>query len=294
MKIAIAYYTGTGGTERAAKLFAASFALQGAESELFWIRRSPDGGLPPLIDQEADRTVVLFPVHSLNAPALVFEWLNQAGEALQQKAAVISVSGGGAMFPNNACRFEVIRELEAKGFDVTYEAMLVLPPNCLIRTPEEVSAALLAILPQKVEEISEDLVAGKTCRQRPGALEKTLAHWGRSYEKGAKKFGSHIRVGESCTRCGICIEHCPTSNILLAEEGVRFLDRCHACLSCVYRCPNQALHPTAWKSVVLKEGYRLEDWDHPTPPIDGPGVDKLIKGLIWLGVRRYLHMRTKG
>jgi ferredoxin len=183
----------------------------------------------------------------------------------------------------------VIRLLEKKNFRVVYENMLVLPANCLIKTPDEVASALIKLLPHRAEEMTEAILTGEKRRCEPKVWDLVMSHWGKAYEQGAKTFGSNLVVSGSCTLCGRCVENCPAGNIAIDQGGIHFADRCHACLSCIYGCPEHALTPRTWKSLLLKEGYDLDKWGHQELRGDSSQLKKQIKGLLWIGVRRYLH-----
>lgn len=289
MNVLIAYYTGTGGTKRAAEFFSTAFEKRGWQTETLRIKQDRAGRifLDPLIS--FDWLLLLYPVHSFNAPSLVFRWLDGMETGRGRKAAVISVSGGGEMFPNTACRHEVIKLLENKNYSVVYENMLVLPPNCLIKTPSPVASALVFELPKRIFEMADELERGVTRRIRTKALDRMASHWGKSYEKGAKGFGAKLLVSEACTACEDCINACPAGNIFFEKGKIRFGNQCQACLSCVYRCPVKAITPGAWKSFVLKEGYDLTSWSESALKADSHSLDKLAKGILWAGVRRYLN-----
>lgn len=289
MKVFIAYYTGTGGTKRAAEFFSSSFEKRGWETETRRIQQDREGRVAfgPLFSY--DWLLLLYPVHSFNAPSLVFRWLEGMEAGSGRKAVVISVSGGGEMFPNTACRYEVIKLLEKKKYSVVYENMLVLPSNCLIKTPAPVASALVSELPQRICEMTDDLERGVTRRIRTKALDRMMSHWGKSYEKGAQGFGAKLQVSDACTACEDCVNSCPAGNIFLEEGKIQFSNQCQACLSCVYRCPAKAITPGVWKSFVLKEGYDLTYWGESEPKSDFHALDKLAKGILWVGVRRYLN-----
>jgi ferredoxin len=81
---------------------------------------------------------------------------------------------------------------------------------------------------------------------------------------GSHKFGSGIKVLHSCTRCGLCVNNCCSSNIVFEiqeERGVtgkpKFGNRCDMCLGCIYNCPKNALRPTWGAFQVDKKGYDL-------------------------------------
>ncbi len=55
-------------------------------------------------------------------------------------------------------------------------------------------------------------------------------------------------IDGSCVKCGTCAKVCPADNIIVDENGVRFLDRCEGCLGCLHNCPKTAIHLKREKS----------------------------------------------
>lgn len=49
-------------------------------------------------------------------------------------------------------------------------------------------------------------------------------------------------VNDSCIHCGICAKVCPTNNITVTQDAVRFSDHCEVCYSCLHNCPQHAIH----------------------------------------------------
>lgn len=46
-----------------------------------------------------------------------------------------------------------------------------------------------------------------------------------------------------CTNCKLCINNCPTENILLNNGEITFLDKCTYCMRCYNFCPTYAISP---------------------------------------------------
>lgn len=62
--------------------------------------------------------------------------------------------------------------------------------------------------------------------------------------KGAIHEGGEPVYAEGCTRCGACVESCPTGNIALDDAGPRFgVTWCPGCSNCVLVCPAQCIRP---------------------------------------------------
>src|SRR5690554_4877600 len=119
----IVFFSGTGGTRRAAELFERALLsrdLQVVITELV-SRVDVDAYLTTDFAAADSETLVLFfPVYSFNEPTPVAEWVECLPAVLstqaQKQAALISISGGGDIPSNSACRSRVIKKLETKGY----------------------------------------------------------------------------------------------------------------------------------------------------------------------------------
>ena len=281
-QINIVYFSGTGGTERAAKCFEAAFKKAGYTVGLFRLQAESHFGY-----SENVPLMLLYPVYAMNAPALVYKWISSISVSSSAPAIVISVSGGGETSPNTACRVKAIRMLEDKGYIVTYEEMLIMPANVFINIKPEISKLLIDALPKKAEKIVSEIDSGKTLRKKPHVIDRLFSSLGHLEEKGAKSIGQAIIVSDSCIGCAWCSKNCPTGNISIVNEKPVFADKCNFCLSCIYGCPEKALSPGKGKFAVIKQGYNLYEMEKH-PPIENADIDKLTKGWLYGGLRKYL------
>lgn len=260
-KVLITYFSGTGGTRKAASAFAKAFLDKGCQTHTFSLDdlRNPD----PVRAMEcflkaADALVVLYAVHAFDAPEPIYTWIeslpNDAGRAIPTM--VLSVSGGGETWPNTACRHGCIAALEKKGFRVDYEEMLVMPCNWVFALDERLSMHLLRTLPAYARLFTEEFLSGTRKRlpwHKPDIIQQTVPM---REKKGIKRFPQTITVGDSCTGCAWCAKHCPTGTISMEGNRPRFGDTCVGCFRCVYGCPSHALSSSNF--MVLKKGFSLE------------------------------------
>ncbi|MCL1797302.1 MAG: EFR1 family ferrodoxin [Eggerthellaceae bacterium] len=303
----IAYYTGTGSTALVAECFCQELESRGLCGTLQNI--SHDGASPA----DHDLLVVIFPVHASNAPKAIYEWLDalplaeQLPAAKQQPSAkqipptkqqpfvgktpavVISVSGGGEIIPNTASRVSSIKRLEKKGYAVVHDEMIVMPSNFIVGTHELLAAKLFEVLPNKAERIITGVLSGATFRPKPLLIDRFLSLICELEKPATSWFGKAIVASDTCTGCGRCAEHCPAKNITLEEGKPAFSKHCHACLSCIYGCPQNALAAKRFKFIIVKEGYRLEHFQQKLPLAEPVDLDELAKGYVWSGVKRYLQ-----
>ncbi len=283
-KVKIVYYSGTGGTRRVAESFADTFQKIGREvtlTSLFHGQKQDD--------DSADLLVLIYAVYAMNAPLPVDEWILRAEKVEGTPAVVISVSGGGEVSPNTACRRKVIKQLQTKGYHVIYDKMIIMPSNWIVHVPDNIAKKMLEVMPVKVEKIVDDIMNGKSFHARQKLFDRFLSMVGEAEKTGAKGFGRKIIVGDECSGCGSCVKGCPRGNWTMKDGKPIAGDKCIICLNCFYVCPKKALKPGSAKFFVIKEGYnlnRIEQLEHME--ISNEEIDAQLKGMIWSGVRAYL------
>lgn len=279
----LVYFTGTGGTARVADAFERSFKNRSVTVQ----RTELKGGADPAVF--GDVLVLLFPVYAFNAPKPIAEWLKKIQPVKGRPAVVVSVSGGGEISPNTACRAATLRQLEKKGYEVFYEKMVVMPSNFLIGFDESLSAMVLHATPVIVDKVVGELMAGKRHRTAPFGIDRIASKLGYFEVVGGKIFGRHLKVNEKCVDCGWCEKLCPRNNIKIVDGRHSFSNDCVLCLRCVYGCPQRAIEPGFGKFLVLSEGFNLSKvenrMDHLTVY---PRISQATNHSSLRGVRDYL------
>lgn len=283
--VRIVYFSGTGGTKRIAEAFykeARQRSLAVAMDDIAAMNLEERREFAVI---EEELLILLFVVHAFDAPEPVFDWIHRLPRG-KKKAAVISVSGGGEIWPNTGCRKQCCRALEKKGYEVVYENMMCMPCNWMIPANDHVAMRMLQAVPAKVSAILDDLSAGKILRshQRVTPLRSLLIRWER---KGIRTFPRSVRVTDECNGCGWCARHCPVGNIVLEEGKARYLDHCIMCFRCIYGCPHGGLASDS--VMVLKEGYDLRALEKRMEGVPLDPVSVCSKGILWIAVKRYLQ-----
>ena len=284
--VQIFYFSGTQGTALVALKMSDCFNAHGVETLVSELK--DDKPVHPL-----KFLMVLYPVYDFGAPKPVEEWIKQLQAVQQIPAAIISVSGGGEISPNTACRASAMKGLEQKGYDVCYESMIVMPSNVFIHYDDIVSALLLKKLPIKAEEIVSDILAGKRIRKRPLKIDCFFAMLGSIGRNYGKSFSKHLSVKDTCIGCSWCQNHCPRSNISMHNGKPSFGKECVICLRCVYGCPKKAIHVTGFcKALILKEGYDMKALEQSACSLPSElSLSSIANGYLYSGVRKYLNIK---
>jgi ferredoxin/flavodoxin len=287
-KILTVFFSGTGGVKRAADNFEKELTARGCRIftyNLDDLAAGKDMGEMTTFLETADRLLLVYAVHALDAPDPVYDWMEKI-KGRNIPAAVLSVSGGGETWPNTTCRQSCIATLEKKGFNVNYEEMLIMPCNWVFSLSDTLSMHLLAILPVKVKRIAGSILAGEVRRiprRKPDLLQK---HLPAMEKRGTRNFPRSIKISRDCNGCGWCSRNCPTGNISLRQDHPVFTDKCIACFRCVYGCPAKAMRSNNF--MVLKKGFSLAELEkrNTGKPL-GPWQPE-IKGKAFAALGEYL------
>ena len=255
--IRIDYYTGTGCSELVARLLAEKLKADNRNVEVNRIYRTNINGIENL---ETYYYILIFPVHSFNAPQLIYEWVEHlAGNDC--KTALISVSGGGDIVSNSACRNKTVKLLKKSNFNVIFEEMVRMPNNWMKAPKEKKYTRILSALPGKIDEIAQAVISEKRGKKAIYWIDYLISALGEGEKKITNEFGSKIKVLDTCNGCGLCSENCCSSNIQIERKvntKPTFGNKCDMCLGCIYNCPQKALQPTYGAFQTDKNGYDLK------------------------------------
>lgn len=281
--IRIAYFSGTGCTEAVADCFQQQLTERGIEVQKTKISCNTVGHTG-----ETDLLIVLSPVYAFSLADIAEKWIAGLPHVENTPAVIISVSGGGEVSPNTACRIRSKRILKRKGYDVVYEKMIVMPSNFGVETPDELSVKLINILPLKIDSLISDVLSGNRYQTKPAFKDKIFSAAGKMEHFGAKVFGKFIHVSDSCNGCGQCIKNCPKENISIRNGKIKFGFKCIWCLKCIYACPCKAISPGILKFSVLENGFNINRLKNQADE-NRNDVSKETSGTLWKGVLDYLE-----
>lgn len=78
--------------------------------------------------------------------------------------------------------------------------------------------------------------------QSPSSMEKFVQGVMEMRKRQTSGGKSAVPIADEslCTRCGYCVEHCPTAAIVRGDECHTLSDRCIRCCACVKGCPQRA------------------------------------------------------
>ena len=125
--VAIIYFSGTGNTEKVAKLYLDEFEKCGIKCELFSLPISA------AVDFSAyDLLGVGYPVHAFNTPEIVLLFIKTMQKTLLKRAFVFKTSGEPLKL-NDVSSLKLIKLLSIKGYSVMQEHHYIMPYDIIFR-----------------------------------------------------------------------------------------------------------------------------------------------------------------
>ncbi len=285
-KVHIVYFSGTGSTAHAAGVLRQELEDNKVEvriSEIF------QNNMPELSQGEV--LVLMYPVYASDAPKPVFKWISGLKKENEGACYIVSVSGGGEVSPNTACRINASRKLKGKGFNTKGEYMICMPTNFIAETPENVIVDVIKILPQKCKIIAREIAENQLNHKKAFTKDRVLLPIFSVSKIGFKMVGKTLKASHECNGCGLCSKKCPTGNIKMSGNLPKFGWNCTLCMRCIYNCPQNAIHSNfpLIKGAILKNGYSMDSFIKLSEKENKQEGQSEIKGIAWQGVQAYLE-----
>ena len=236
MKTVIYYFTGTGNTLAVARDVAAELG----DTKLVPLRRAIQAGG---VIADADVIGIAFPVYFLDLPDLVKKFIGNLRFADNPYIFGIATCGerpGPALF-------SLMRLLETKGATLSAGFALVMPENFI--GPVD----LTGDAPRRQEKFSMaksripaivDAVRKRTVSPPEGTDSALLRIGGKitaSLATSIYNTPRRLHATGRCNRCGTCARICPTRNITVSGDGIRWGRECTQCYACIHWCPAEAI-----------------------------------------------------
>ncbi len=254
MKIVLFYFSGTGNTWWTSLLLKTELENLGHTLEMYSLENSTlkEEGFTFHKIWGADHIIIGYPVYGSGLPANMEKFINSLPHVSDNKkfsafCTQASFSGDGNIF------FQ--KNIEKKGFifqqsfqiNMTTNLNVAMFPFSLSKPAEGVklekikskASTKIKKMAIKISKNEKHIEGKKFYQVLLGWLQRSLF---RRYEKQLPdKF---YLTKEKCTKCKLCVEICPTDNLILETEYLDFTrkNKCMLCFRCYNFCPNHAIN----------------------------------------------------
>lgn len=253
-KVKIYYFSGTGNTKYVVGKIKSKFEEKNIECNILSIEKSE------LSLENYDLLGISYPIYGFAAPHIIIDWAKKLPKAKNSKVFIISTAADYVNINNNNSS-KLIKILEKKGYEIIYDRIIVMPCNWIFRYKKILEKSLIESLEDKVEDICNSILNKKIRRYKPNVFIKILTNIISYFESniGATSFGISLKVSNSCNKCGKCINECPTNNIKLVDNKLKFGSNCQWCMRCIYSCNKSAIYSRGMSFSIIKEGYNVNE-----------------------------------
>ena len=183
---------------------------------------------------EAERVVVVSPVHAFGLPVITAEFLKK----LNTEAPVwIVLTYGGAPMGADRAAYDDARSF---GLDVraVFTLRMVNNYTVFVPVPRGAGKGALKKAPARIARITRKIKENAAFEPKAKKGGRRFSEEVRESTKGNAK---HYSVTEACVGCGKCARVCPAGNITVKDGRPEFGEKCTGCLACYHRCPQKAI-----------------------------------------------------
>ena len=255
--VAIYYFSGTGNTSIVADMIKDELSKYQYEVDLIRIEDVLKNNLKPDLEKY-DFVALGSPVIAFGAPKIMLDFIRILPGRTGKKVVIFRTAGGVVPTNYNSSK-AIMRRLNRKGFDVTYERIFSIGSNWVVKFSNDVVQQLYKATRDKVSIMCKEILSGERRILKTGiglkiAMESVafISTW------ALRLVGKDYYVNKSCTHCGLCIKNCPSNNIHKRNEKIKFGLSCNCCMRCVYSCPQNAIKFRLLTFFPVKGGYDVK------------------------------------
>ena len=265
MNIAVCYFSGTGNTAYVAKMIAKRLSESSAQCSCNSIEEP--GCLEAM--QNANTIVIGYPVYGSCIPRIMREFLDKNLEIFKNKS--VSVFATQFLFSGDGAALAG-RRLKRAGASIICLRHFRMPNNLCglriypVRNNSIKDKRLIQKTEKKTGNFCAEILAGKGRRQGNNLISTGLGFLLQRalFSIGEQQYAEAIRFNaEACTRCGLCVNTCPTANLHLAEPSealpISNDGLCTLCYRCINNCPERAI---SFFSNRQPESQYIPVWKH--------------------------------
>jgi len=241
MRKAVIYvFSGTGNTRYAADKIAEALTAYDVNTTV-WETRAPFDDIPDPNDY--DIVGFGYPVHAFNAPKFFLKFVKSLPKVNNKQAFIFKTSGEPFRI-NGASSLTLTYILKRKGFKPMLDRHLLMPYNIMFRYDDALAKQMYLHTAQISAPIAYKIAQNQKENMRYNIFAAAVMYVFRVQWFGAWLNGPLIHADKNiCTGCGLCEQMCPTQNIKITDGVPVFGSKCSMCMSCVFRCPVDAIRP---------------------------------------------------
>ena len=243
MKILAMYFSGTGNTKYVVEKMKASFEKLSVDLEMISIESFSDEDRVKI--ESADFLLFAYPVYGSMAPMIMWHFIKRIAKVIEDKKSIVIATQSSFSGDGGAYLARILRKCYAPIVSIEHFKM---PSNIsdskfLGNESESAAQKKIKITEKRIELYCMDFVKDVKRKRGDGVGSILLGSVQRvPFSKWEKKLSKSVKIdSEICTKCGLCVQNCPMTNLELSENQITQNGNCTLCYRCVNLCPVKAI-----------------------------------------------------
>ena len=210
-----------------------------------------------------DGLFVFYPIYAFNAPKPIIDYVRKIQKLENPIPCVIMKQSGEHLFWNNASSIYLTSLLKKRNIYVRNEYHYLMPYSFIFRHSDYMAYRMNNVM-EKLVPLDLDLFFNDihVCLGR-FPLDSIFAWILRIQWWGGRFNGRFYRVEkDKCIKCLKCIKECPSQNIFLEGDKIKFGGKCLMCQKCIMYCPKKAIKVGMFNSWRVDEPYTFKESEY--------------------------------
>lgn len=260
MNILIIYFTGTYNTRYLVNKIRKRFSKQNNKVDTFSI----DVYSKVISLENYDLIIFSYPIYAFNMPILFEKFIKKLALP-QNKKYIIAKQSGEPLGLNNSSSYSLIRLIKRNKGVLLGEYHFLMPYNIHFRYDDNFIKELFNYN-EKLLDIMEYEIAHNIKRKTPyNSFYAFNSFIFKIQRLGGPVNSFFYKVDMTkCIHCNKCINECPTHNITIQNDKIKFSNKCIMCMRCSFYCPKDAINIGMLQSWKVNGAYNLSKIDEDT------------------------------
>ncbi|MDR2185993.1 MAG: EFR1 family ferrodoxin [Treponema sp.] len=235
-RILLIVFSGTGNTLLTAEMLRDHFGEKGAAADILQI--PPENKAVQL--DSYDIIGLGYPVYAFNVPLIFLRFVE--GLDLRNRETFIFKTSGEPTTFNRGSSSSLLKLLKRQNCSILGDYHFLMPYNIIFRFPDGLVKQMYLYARRYTA-----LAAVNILRGVPSFISFNLLHRIFSFVFRIQRFGAALNGRfygirkKQCTLCLLCLHRCPSKNISLKNNTLKFGFNCQMCMRCSFFCPADAV-----------------------------------------------------
>lgn len=254
MKYLGIYFTGTGNSKRVLEVARAILLSYGHTLDEIDTTKDEIKDL-----NEYDGLIVFYPIYAFNAPKPIISYVKKIKKVNKEMPCLIIKQSGEHLFWNNASSLYLTKLLKKRNIIVKNEYHYLMPYSFIFRHSDYMAYRMDEVMHGLLPLDIKDFLDNKEVHIKRYFLDRFFSWVFRIQWWGGRFNGRFYSVDKKkCIKCIKCINDCPSHNITLENNKIKFHGQCLMCQRCVMYCPKHAIKAGMFNSWRVDVPYTFK------------------------------------